>query len=101
MATLPMWDGQKKFSYEGSVKEGIKIGGTSISVSASQFSRLLSHFAGRGVPLGISEDPPGNSVGYWLRKKILDDDNIAQFIGAILVKEGYGERLGHTHIVFQ
>ena len=101
MATLPMWDGQKKFSYEGSVKEGIKIGGTSISVSASQFSQLLKHFAGRGVPLGISEEPPENSVGYWLRKKILDDDNIAQFIGAILVKEGYVDKLGHTHVVFR
>lgn len=101
MPTLRMWDGQKKFSYDGSVEEGIKIGGTSLSVSAFQFTQLLSHFAGRGVPLGLSEEPPGNSLSYWIREKIMDDDKLAQFIGAILVKEGYCEKLGATHILFR
>jgi len=100
MPTLRMWDQTEKFSYDGSVEEGVTIGGTSISMPATQFAQLLSDFAGRGVPLGLSEDPPSNSVAHWLRERIMDDEKVAHFIGAILVDEGYCERLGHTHIIF-
>ena len=99
MPTVLTWDKKGKFSYTGSVTEGIKIGGN-VSISAEQFFQLLEHFARRWVPVGNAEDPPPNSLEVWIRKNIVDIEKIASFVAPILVQEACAKRQGNTHLSF-
>ena len=52
MMTLPTWKGRSRFKYEGSVKkQGTQIWfgqeGFSVTVSNSQYTKLLDHFKGK------------------------------------------------------
>lgn len=94
---LPTWAGRSSFEYSGSVDEGIEIryGGKPYrqDISAAQYSALLRHFKGATVDIGTSFDsPPAGSVGEWLQATVTRTA-MASYVGAILVEEGYAERV--------
>lgn len=63
--------------------------------------QLLNHFKGRVVPIGTSRTmPPKHSVGEWLIKN-KSKQAIASYIGAILVSEGYVEKVGRSELSFR
>jgi hypothetical protein len=97
MMTLPTWRGRSQFKYEGSVNKGTQIWFGDIehplTVSASQYTRLLDHFNGQEVSLGTSRDEPqAGSVGEWLQENVTRTA-IASYIAPILVTEGYARRV--------
>lgn len=99
MQQVKTWAEKSEFRYEGSVKEGVVIHygndfAYTAKVSAEQFQRLLTHFRGRTVPLGTSRtNPPEDSVGAWLKENVTKTA-IASYVGPILIKEGYAEKIG-------
>ena len=95
--TLPTWTGKSHFKYQGSVRQGTQIWfGKSqnlLTVSASQYMRLLDHFKGKEVPVGTSRDKPQpGSVGEWLQANV-SRTAIASYLAPILVTEGYAHRV--------
>jgi len=100
---LETWAGRSTFEYEGSVQTGtrIKFGANHIvNVSSEDYSRLLTHFQGRIVPIGTSRDnPPKGSVGEWLQKNVTKIAT-ASYVGAILIHEGYAVKGIKSEIEF-
>ncbi len=98
MMTLPTWKGRSRFKYEGSVKkQGTQIWfgkkGFSVTVSNSQYTKLLDHFKGQEVPVGTSRDrPQAGSLGEWLQRNVTRTA-IASYVAPILVRERYARRV--------
>ena len=95
--TLRTWTGKSHFKCEGSVREGTQIrfgkNEQPLSVSASQYTRLLDHFKGQEVPVGTSRDKPQpGSLGEWLQENVRRTA-IASYLSVILVTEGYARRV--------
>ena len=98
--TLQTWAGNAEFNYYGSIAAGTIIpiyGYQRVIVSASHYESLLDHFRGCTVDLGTSFKPSGGSIGEWLKSNVTKT-KIAPQVGAILIAEGYGERVGKTGI---
>ena len=98
--TLQTWAGNSEFNYYGSIAAGTIIpiyGYQRVIVSASHYESLLDHFRGCTVDLGTSFNPPGGSIGDWLRSNVTKTKRAPQ-VGAILIAEGYGERVGKMGI---
>ena len=100
---LPTWGGRSSFSYSGSVKKGTIIiygSGYRTYVSATQYAKLLKHFQGCTVSIGTSRTtPPRDSVGEWLQLNVTRTA-IASYVGPILIREGYAEKVGSSEISF-
>jgi hypothetical protein len=97
---LKTWAGNAEFNYFGSVAEGTVIplyGNNRVFISASHYESLLNRFRGCTVDLGTSFNPTGGSIGEWLRSNVTKT-KIASQIGAILIAEGYAERIGELGI---
>jgi hypothetical protein len=93
--TLQTWAGKAEFKYYGSIAAGTIIaiyGYQRIIISASHYESLLDRFRGCTVDLGASFNPPGGSMGEWLRSNVTKTKIAAQ-VGAILIAEGYAERI--------
>jgi hypothetical protein len=98
--TLQTWAGNAEFNYYGSIAAGTIIpiyGYQRVIVSASHYESLLDHFRGCTVDLGTSFKPSGGSIGEWLKSNVTKT-KIAPQVGAILIAEGYGERVGKMGI---
>jgi hypothetical protein len=97
--TLNTWGGKSGFEYIGSVKDGttIKYGAKykyKINVTMEQYAALINHFIGQTVQAGTSRtDPPRGSVGDWLQEHVTPTA-ISSYVCAILIEEGYAERVG-------
>ena len=93
---LITWGERSSFEYDGSVDVGtaIRFGTNGRQfVTREQYVALLAHFKGRTVDIGTSRDnPPEDSVGAWLQEHATKTA-IASYVGAILVAEGYAERV--------
>jgi hypothetical protein len=90
------WAGKTEFNYFGSVTEGTTIplyGASRVLISSSNYESLLEHFRGCTVDLGTSFNPPGGSIGEWLKSNVTKT-KVASHVGAILIAEGYAERVG-------
>jgi hypothetical protein len=95
--TLPTWTGKSYFKYEGSVGKGTHIwfgkNKQPVTVSASQYTRLLDRFKGQQVPVGTSRDKPQlGSLGEWLQENVTRTA-IASYVAPIIVTEGYARRV--------
>ena len=93
---MQTWAGSAQFVYYGSVGEGTTIptySAVRIFISASDYESLLDHFRGCTVELGTTFKPPRGSIGEWLMSHVTKT-KIASCVGAILVAEGYAERVG-------
>lgn len=101
MPTLLTWGKRGKFRYEGSVETGTEIfygQGWNARVDAHQYAALRRHFLHREVPAGTSKtDPPIGSLGAWLQANVTRTA-IATYVAAILVEEGYAERVRELDI---
>ena len=98
--TLQTWAGNAEFNYYGSIAAGTIIpiyGYQRVPISASHYESLLDRFRGCTVDLGASFKPSGGSVGEWLKSNVTKT-KIAPQVGAILIAEGYGERVGKMGI---
>jgi hypothetical protein len=65
--------GKTEFNYSGSVTEGTTIplyGASRVLISSSNYELLLEHFRGCTVDLGTSFNPPGGSIGEWLKLNV-------------------------------
>jgi hypothetical protein len=94
------WAGKTKFTYYGSVTEGTTIplyGNNRVFISALNYDSLLLCFRGCIVDLGTSFNPSKGSIGGWLRSHVTKT-KIASHVGAILIAEGYAERVGKSGI---
>lgn len=74
--TLPTWTGKSRFKYEGNVRKGTRIwfgrNERPLTVSGSQYTRLLDHFKGQEVSVGASRDKPQRgSLGEWLQQNVV------------------------------
>lgn len=94
------WAGKTEFNYFGSVAEGttIPIHKCQAFINSSDYESLLHHFRGCTVDLGTSFKPPGGSIGEWLKLNVLPKAKLASYVGAILIAEGYAERVGPSGI---
>lgn len=94
------WTGKAEFGYSGSVSDGTEIalyGTNRVLISASNYESMLEHFRGCTVDLGTSFKPPGGSVGIWLVSNVTRTKIVSR-VGAILIAEGYAERVGKSGI---
>lgn len=100
---LRTWSGKSSFKYVGSVKTGTKIiygSNQETKVSAEQYFKLLSIFKGRTVPIGTLRcSPPRDSIGSWIRDNVVNR-SLVSYIGPILIREGYAEKIGSEIHVF-
>lgn len=103
MMNLKTWGEKSSFSYCGNIKEGTKISfgnGHVIWINADQYKDLLNYFSGKTVMIGTSRTSPSDgSVGQWLIENVTKSAT-ASYIGAILVHEGYAEKIGKSEIKF-
>ena len=99
--TLRTWGRRSQFQYTGSVETGTDITygeGRKARVNAHHYVALRQRFLNRQVPVGTSmTDPPANSLGAWLQANVTRTA-IASYVGPILVREGYAERVGEHDI---
>jgi hypothetical protein len=90
--TLPTSDGRSRFRYSGSVAAGTEIQygkgfRNKASVSAQQYSALLTHFSEGEIPIGASRDnQPKGSLGEWLTANVTATA-IASYVAPILIAE--------------
>ena len=103
MIELKTWRERSKFKYEGSIELGTAIyfgNNNLVNISSGQYKELVKYFAGRTVNIGTSRTkPPNKSVGEWLINNI-SKTAIASYVGAILIYEGYAEKIGGSDIKF-
>jgi len=96
---------KSRFSYDGSVADGIKIyfgSGNKIIISSRQCSELLNRFRGKSVNIGTSRtEPPIGSIGKWMQENVTKTA-IASYVGQILIHEGFAtKRDGSSTIEFK
>lgn len=98
---LSTWGGRSSFEYTGSVATGTEIAygkSRKVTVTKQQYASLRKHFLKRVVPVGTSRtDMPEDSIGEWLRDNV-KEAAIATYVAAILLSEGYAERVGKHDI---
>ena len=97
---MTSWGKHGRFSYLGSLEVGtrLKLGGDEeILIDAETYRALLAHFANRIVALGISRNPPRDSLGGWLRSRV-GGELLAAYVGPILVREGVARRVEDRRI---
>ena len=104
MYELKTWAGQSSFAYTGSVRDGTEIiygSGFKVNLSPENYSNLIKHFSKNTVDIGTSRDAaPKGSLGEWLQKNVIKTA-IASYVGPILIKEGYAEKVGRSQIRFK
>jgi len=69
----------------------------SITMILSDYDSLLDRFRSCDVDIGTSLNPPSGSIGEWLISNVTKT-RIAAQVGAILIAEGYAERVGTSKI---
>ncbi|HUS69612.1 MAG TPA: hypothetical protein VM075_02400 [Anaerolineae bacterium] len=93
---LSTWGGRAEFDYEGSVADATDIWfglkPWHARVTGDEYAALLKHFKDRTVLMGTPREPPSGSVGSWLQQNV-DKRALASYVGAILVYEGYAQRV--------
>jgi len=96
MTELTTWAGRSKFSYEGSLTEGVTIyfgAGHKQRILGCQWANLLEAFSGKTVKVGTSRhQPPRGSLGEWL-KSVVTRIAIASYVAPILIHQGVAERV--------
>ena len=103
MQILKTWASRSEFKYTGSVKVGTEIFYGKgfkyrVKVTSDHYSVLIEQFSGNTVDIGTSRDnPPIGSLGVWLQNNITRTA-IASYLGPILIREGYAERIGRFQI---
>ena len=103
MLKLFTWDDRSEFKYAGSINEGTQIYygkgfRNKVHVTSDHYSALMQHFSGNTVDIGTSRDiPPKGSVGEWLQSNVTKTA-IASYVGPILIREGYAERIDRSQI---
>lgn len=103
MEELKTWAGRSDFSYTGSVEQGTTISfgkkGYSSKITSDVYSKMLTDFRGLTVIIGTSRDhPPKGSLGEWM--KDYEKRAVTSYVGPILIKEGYAEKVGRSEIRF-
>ena len=102
MEDIKTWAGRSSFSYSGSVEQGTKIifgKGYSVIINPEVYSKMLIDFKGRTVKIGTSRDhPPKGSLGEWM--KDYESRAITSYVGPILIREGYAEKVGRSELKF-
>ena len=103
MVELKTWDGRSNFSYTGSVEQGTTISygkkGSSLKITSDVYSKMLTNFRGLTVKIGTSRTaPPKGSLGEWV--KDYERRAVTSYLGPILIKEGYAEKVGRSEIRF-
>ncbi len=92
---------RSEFKYKGSVKDGTEIiygKGFKVKVTSENYAGLIKRFSGSTVDIGTSRDvSPSGSVGEWLQKNVTKTA-IASYVGPILIREGYAEKIGRSQI---
>lgn len=98
---IPTWGGKSNFRYSGSVIDGTTIiygRGYGIQVTSEQYDKLRKEFIGKIVNIGTSRtNTPEGSMGAWLRQNVTKTA-IASYVGQILVRENFAERIGAHEI---
>jgi hypothetical protein len=106
MTELETWASRSSFSYEGSIQTGTIIyfgtdGQYSMLITKQHYHDLLDHFIGSTVKAGTSRtDPQTGSLGEWLMAHVTRTA-IASYVGAILMYEGYAEKVNGSSIRFK
>ena len=96
---LRTWGDGSEFEYTGSVREGTTIlygrKPNTVFVSPGEWSNLLNYFRDSETEMGTCRTTaPANSVGAWLQENVTKTA-IASYVGPILIREGYAERVEH------
>lgn len=103
MEEMKTWAGRSKFSYTGSVAEGttIRFGkGFSLKRSSDEYSKMITNFKGLTVNIGTSRtEPPKGSLGECFKANT-GKSAVTSYVGQILIREGYAEKVGKTEIRF-
>lgn len=104
--TLGAGEKAVEFTYQGAVKDGVKIQYETeeVDVSKSFIEGILKHFSGKRVAGGFSADDPAvDGFGEWVRDNSHQNSRAltpkhSSRIAAILVSEGFAEceRQGHA-----
>ena len=69
-----------------------------VKVTSDHYSALIEQFSGNTVDIGTSRDnPPAGSLGMWLQNNVIRTA-IASYVGPILIREGYAEKIGRSQI---
>jgi hypothetical protein len=59
---------------------------------------MINFFSGNVVDIGTSRDiAPKGSLGEWLQENVTKTA-IASYVGPILIKEGFAEKIGQSQI---
>ncbi len=98
---MKMWNEKGQFDYDGCVQVGTTINygdNDSVHVTAENYTTLRSIFIGRVVEVGTSfSNPAIDSMGDWFVTH-LNEPGIMEYVGVILVREGYAIRESDTQI---
>lgn len=103
MQILKTWASRSEFKYTGSVKLGTEIYfgkgyKYKVKITSEHYYGLIKYFSGNTVDIGTSRDmPPVGSLGMWLQNNVTKTA-IASYVGPILIKEGYAEKIGRSQI---
>lgn len=95
--SLETWGKHGRFTYSGSVEKGTRVTfgrGGAFVVSAETYAELLTRFGGQLALVGNSRRPPRGSLGSWLQAHVGSEHVIVAYVGPILTREGYAERVG-------
>jgi excisionase family DNA binding protein len=89
--------GRSRFRIRGSVAEGAEVwfGARQYPLHFSKefFTKLLVHFRGQTVPVGLDFRPlEPNALGGWIQANLPTKMNPTCFVAGLLVAEGYAER---------
>ncbi|MDO9179687.1 hypothetical protein FK216_14340 [Moraxellaceae bacterium AER2_44_116] len=98
---MKMWNEKGQFDYDGCVQVGTTINygnNDSVHVTAENYTALRSVFIGRVVEVGTSYSSPAiDSMGDWFITQ-LNEPGMMEYVGVILVREGYAIRESDTQI---
>lgn len=98
---METWSEKGQFDYDGCVYMGTTISygkDDSVHVTAENYMALRFAFIGQVVEVGTSYTSPAvGSMGEWLFTH-LNTQGMMQYVGVILVREGYAIRESATHI---
>jgi hypothetical protein len=97
--------GKAKFRVIGSIKDGASIWPGQVRYplrfSGEFFAKMLTHFKGREVPVGLNfQDPERGSLGDYIQRNLPTKMNPAAYVGGLLVDGGLAERSKRGYIRF-